>query len=552
MCVVVTFNFPLKVGKGDFMKKLVHLSSMLLIIGLVILSCEEGPNDVGITGPEQISGSPTLRGAKHTESDPFIKDLIAGQHIDVGDVKVWNDADYLYLKYIVDTEGWCITETHLHVAISLEDIPQTKKGNPIPGQFDYKEEHDCVTEYTYEIPLEWDPSDELFIATHAVVVQPIDGCFETVWQIGDVEEDPNSSKSLSDEFAGNHLGQVVDYYIPPNDYNKNFPTAFVPTNYDDGYPYAHPDKEFFTELVNIYYAAYLPFGGQLSWRWTAGNSGSEEYDVIWNSDILGAFADLGLPKPNEGFYAHELSIPSYNGDQVISFARTDEWHAPGDGDGGRWDWIRLEKPCEQSETAWGAGFDFPGKNWATYFTYTVQCPYEPDLVNGGFETPVVTDVKGWDIFTTSQVGWTVEWAGEYEGAPDDAYLEIHRGVNDWLPHEVKQHAELDTDWQGPGSAGGEQASVRISQNLQTCAGWNYKVSFAYSPRPGHDDNILKVYWGGTLVQTYSADGSSNTNTAWTEVDLTLTASGSTTELAFVEAGKPDSYGMFIDAVSVEK
>jgi len=28
--------------------------------------------------------------------------------------------------------------------------------------------------------------------------------------------------------------------------------------------------------------------------------------------------------------------------------------------------------CDRSETAWGAGLAFPGKNWATYFTYTVQ------------------------------------------------------------------------------------------------------------------------------------------------------------------------------------
>jgi hypothetical protein len=28
----------------------------------------------------------------------------------------------------------------------------------------------------------------------------------------------------------------------------------------------------------------------------------------------------------------------------------------------------------QSESAWGKGYDFPGKNWAMYFTYGVQCP----------------------------------------------------------------------------------------------------------------------------------------------------------------------------------
>jgi hypothetical protein len=33
-------------------------------------------------------------------------------------------------------------------------------------------------------------------------------------------------------------------------------------------------------------------------------------------------------------------------------------------------------PIYQDETAWGDGFDFPGKNWAMHFTYEVQeeCP----------------------------------------------------------------------------------------------------------------------------------------------------------------------------------
>ncbi len=41
------------------------------------------------------------------------------------------------------------------------------------------------------------------------------------------------------------------------------------------------------------------------------------------------------------------------------------------GDGTFWDYVLLERPCETEETAWSAGTDFPGKNWATYSTYTM-------------------------------------------------------------------------------------------------------------------------------------------------------------------------------------
>jgi len=64
-------------------------------------------------------------------------------------------------------------ESHLHVAASLDGIdgiPQAN-GNPIPGQFDYGEDHGPrVTEYTYEIPWDRDRDNmELYIVAHAVV-----------------------------------------------------------------------------------------------------------------------------------------------------------------------------------------------------------------------------------------------------------------------------------------------------------------------------------------------------------------------------------------------
>jgi hypothetical protein len=173
-----------------------------------------------------------------------------------------------------------------------------------------------------------------------------------------------------------------------------------------------------------------------------------------------------------------------------------------------------------------------------------------DVDNGGFESPAVTNGAGWDIFDGDAVGWDVEWAGTYAGAPEDALLEIHAGVNGWLPYEGDQYAELDSDWQGPGGPSGEQASVRISQDVPTLAGWVYELAYAWSPRPNHGDNALNVTVDGTTVGTHSASGGSNT--VWTPetVEFTGAAGETTTEVAFAEAGTPDSLGMFLDDVSV--
>ena len=83
-----------------------------------------------------------MEAAAHTCDAPQITPLIAGQHTYVGHVKVCNDDTNLYVTYET-TYPWCLKETHLHVAKEESYIPQTKKGNPIPGHFDY-------SDYSYE------------------------------------------------------------------------------------------------------------------------------------------------------------------------------------------------------------------------------------------------------------------------------------------------------------------------------------------------------------------------------------------------------------------
>ena len=99
--------------------------------------------------------------------------LKAGQSIDAGSVTVSNDGVKLYVTYET-IDGWELVETHLAIATSLEGIPQTKKGNPVPGKFAYSMEHDpAAIEYTYEIDLEWVIGTELYIAAQAEVQKAV-------------------------------------------------------------------------------------------------------------------------------------------------------------------------------------------------------------------------------------------------------------------------------------------------------------------------------------------------------------------------------------------
>ncbi|MDD1648685.1 MAG: hypothetical protein LUQ42_05310, partial [Methanomicrobiales archaeon] len=72
-------------------------------------------------------------------------DLFAGQNIDVGNVMIQRVGNLLYITYVT-SDNWALTETHLAVGTIdvngvCTGITQTKKGNPIPGQFPYNMIH---------------------------------------------------------------------------------------------------------------------------------------------------------------------------------------------------------------------------------------------------------------------------------------------------------------------------------------------------------------------------------------------------------------------------
>jgi len=126
-------------------------------------------------------------------------ELIAGQHIDVGNVNILHGHsvdNYLTITYET-TGGWMLTESHVAVACSFAGIPQTnankpeKTHNPKVGKFQYSDPHPPVTSYAYTIYLddydciEVNPDNNhyqgtLYIAIHGVVEHPCLG-EETAW-----------------------------------------------------------------------------------------------------------------------------------------------------------------------------------------------------------------------------------------------------------------------------------------------------------------------------------------------------------------------------------
>jgi hypothetical protein len=176
------------------------------------------------------------------------------------------------------------------------------------------------------------------------------------------------------------------------------------------------------------------------------------------------------------------------------------------------------------------------------------------IQNGGFETPLVTDNAGWDIFE-EMFGWSFAPA---DGGVSPPWPELHRGVNGWDPAEGAQHIELDSDELGPGygNPAGEAGSMKIWQELALGAG-QYELTFAYSPRPktGPVDNVLGVdVFGGQVVfvdESLVADGSGSNQTQWVYHTYSfLLPDPMLVTVQFADEGRDNTLGTFLDDVQL--
>ncbi len=86
-------------------------------------------------------------------SDTKLLTLYAGQSIEAGVVSLSVDEGDLVVRYLT-LNGWELTEAHLWVGLALADMPTTRQGNPIPGQFPHTSgDITGRTDWTFRIPL---------------------------------------------------------------------------------------------------------------------------------------------------------------------------------------------------------------------------------------------------------------------------------------------------------------------------------------------------------------------------------------------------------------
>ncbi len=368
--------------------------------------------------------------AAHLEGAPFVTVLVAdggseATHVDVGTVSVWNDSENLYVKYET-TDGWVMTGTHLEVATGEPLIPQNKKGNPKVGHFSRNEPHDppvTVWEEVFNLAAKaWDPGIPLFIAAHADVVQPTDE-WEPVWQIGDVEVVNGGTgwlENYADEFNWGDPAGPITMGPGLNASQPAFADPFIVGTTDTNeFPYNSNTRFPYATDFDVQWDGSLTFGGQLTISWSPGRSANETKIVVGDGISSTSFSAIGTTRTGEGWFLDTYPLvenvvpinPLSDGVHTINFQHTE-------GDGTFWDWVRLEKPIEQEETAWGGWHDgtrFTSKgNWATWFTYEMQ----PLLDSTGGADAV------WDSFDSGDGGGSYYLTSGNVTAGDEARIVI--------------------------------------------------------------------------------------------------------------------------------
>jgi len=313
---------------------------------------------MALLAPAAISAPATV--FAHTAGAPQEVDLLAGKNIKVGTVSVWNDADNLYVKYET-IGGWEMTETHLAVAATGDGIPQTKTHNPIPGQFPYSTKHDpAVTEFTYTIPLTGLGTNPV-IAAHAVV-----------------------QKTTVNNPAPYYASTVVDYLQGKKKDGTPVRTERSTPAQGLVYEEAASESSFFS----------IGFGGWIIVSFDCPIRNGDGNDVKIIEDTWG-----GYPLEKAEIYASQDGVSwtllgvadntNYLGIHTISefdlgalqWAKyikvvdtTDPTPHGNEADGFDLNAVVSLQNCLkiEKETAWAEGTQFPGKNWATYFTYIIQ------------------------------------------------------------------------------------------------------------------------------------------------------------------------------------
>ena len=359
-------------------------------------------------------------------------DLIAGQTEDVGEVCVSDDGTTLTVTYMTSHDPWwTLFTTHLHIWVpGIDDGPKVSGGGPSPGQFAWTvPDLSDATSATYNIPLagtypgkgnkvgepyNWTvipEGDEVLplinIAAHSVVGDGICNCEALLMALPD-------TLTLELWYAYQGSGITSSYFeatiTDGGLYDGKYLAWCADPDADIEWPDLHPLTQVYSSLCDdvddlaldldhVKITDNLDLVNYVLNHKGDYTIGDIQY-AIWmlladklpdNPEVV--LSIVGTDEIPPGYLTSGQGYTEADALQLIADAREfgeDFWPAcgevmavilvppslPGEPPILQQS-VLIEVPapcCEGDETAWGEGYDFPGKNWAMFFTYELVLP----------------------------------------------------------------------------------------------------------------------------------------------------------------------------------
>jgi len=286
--------------------------------------------------------------------------IFVGQETFVGNAVVSNTDGTITIEFQINAP-WEMVQSHVAVATSLSGIPQ-KNGNPIPGQFEYQSEHSpAVTSYTYTLPTAYSVGTPLYIAVHTRMrtldeASPyaasgtydfVQGSMQNGGSVLPERSNPDEGLVPGGLFwSFGFGGQMVAEFDCPI-VNRDGADLSV-REVTNGY---YPPESVHVEVSQTGAAdSWVSLGSATNGRLLPGSTGPA---VTTNDFDLGALA-----------WARYVRLTDTTNPVIFE----------GTADGFELDGILSLQSCYAYESGWAGWHQngFGGKNWATYFRYTLQ------------------------------------------------------------------------------------------------------------------------------------------------------------------------------------
>lgn len=380
---------------SNMKNRLTSIAGIIPLLATLFISCEKN-SDFSI----RTSGKMTVNDLNMISyvSQPICggdlhADLFAGKDTKVGEVIVTLKGSLLFVEYKA-LDGWAFSETHLSVTNSLGEVPTNKGGNPMIGLFNYQSNHEpAVTGYVYA-NIAAGNGEEIYILAQAEVnpvlewktnLESFNGSLPETAIMKVAYPYPGSTSYFKTTITnggildGTFNGWCVDVNNVIYD-GTDYPVNVI-SSYDPGFSsLGLVEKPENMDIVNWIINQNYP--GKTAPDLTIYTYGDVQR-AIWelvednpSESGLGEWSQVRVESILEEAAASGTNFEPQCGDKValilngaditqpfqVTIAQVYLTEFPS----------ACQPVCGPAETAWAAGYDFGGSNWAKYFTFCMN------------------------------------------------------------------------------------------------------------------------------------------------------------------------------------